>query len=216
LLDLEGCTNCGRCQDACRRTSQENRFHPGDMTQNLKDDICDMKAPHSLPRPRTSGNLKPSWKDGVERMNSGPAPPVWPAKKPARSMWSRSGERRASKVPRPCRNEVHPRCQAGLQEYAEQRQPLGTAAQHTDGMDQGPGHQEIYRGNRSELLFWVGCAGSFDARSQKVAATLVKILQACGIRFGILGTAEGCCGDSARRMGNEYLFITLAEAILKP
>ena len=62
-----------------------------------------------------------------------------------------------------------------------------------------------------ELLFWVGCAGSFDARNQKVATTLVKILQACGIRFGILGTEEGCCGDSARRMGNEYLFMTLAE-----
>jgi Fe-S oxidoreductase len=62
-----------------------------------------------------------------------------------------------------------------------------------------------------ELLFWVGCAGSFDARNQKVAAALVKILKACGIRFGILGSAEGCCGDSARRMGNEYLFMTLAE-----
>ena len=62
------------------------------------------------------------------------------------------------------------------------------------------------------LLFWVGCAGSFDDRNQKVATSLVKILQACGIRFGILGTEEGCCGDSARRIGNEYLFKTLAEA----
>jgi Fe-S oxidoreductase len=63
-----------------------------------------------------------------------------------------------------------------------------------------------------EFLFWVGCVGSFDARNQKVATSLVKILQANNIRFGILGNEEGCCGDPARRIGNEYLFQTMAEA----
>jgi Fe-S oxidoreductase len=63
-----------------------------------------------------------------------------------------------------------------------------------------------------EFLFWVGCVGSFDARNQKVATSMVKILQANGIRFGILGNEEGCCGDPARRIGNEYLFQTTAEA----
>ena len=63
-----------------------------------------------------------------------------------------------------------------------------------------------------EVLFWVGCVGSFDARNQKVATSMVKILQANNIRFGILGNDEGCCGDPARRIGNEYLFQTMAEA----
>ncbi|MBI4495849.1 MAG: 4Fe-4S dicluster domain-containing protein [Deltaproteobacteria bacterium] len=63
-----------------------------------------------------------------------------------------------------------------------------------------------------EFLFWVGCAGSFDERSKKVAVSLVKILRACGARFSILGTEEGCCGDSARRIGNEYLYQTLVQA----
>jgi len=63
-----------------------------------------------------------------------------------------------------------------------------------------------------EILFWVGCCGSFDARNQKVATSIVKILQATGIRFGILGNEEGCCGDPARRIGNEYLYQTTAEA----
>ena len=63
-----------------------------------------------------------------------------------------------------------------------------------------------------EFLLWVGCCGSFDARNQKVATSLVKILQASGVSFGIIGKEEGCCGDPARRIGNEYLFQMMAEA----
>jgi Fe-S oxidoreductase len=66
-----------------------------------------------------------------------------------------------------------------------------------------------------DLLFWVGCAGSFDDRNKRVATSLVKILKACDVRFSILGTVEGCCGDSARRIGNEYLYQTLVQANLE-
>jgi len=63
-----------------------------------------------------------------------------------------------------------------------------------------------------EYLFYVGCSGSFDDRGKKVSAAFVKILQAAGVSFGILGTEEGCCGDSAMRAGNEYLSQALAQA----
>lgn len=63
-----------------------------------------------------------------------------------------------------------------------------------------------------DFLFWVGCAGSFDDRNKRVATSLAKILKATGARFSILGTEEGCCGDSARRIGNEYLYQTLVQA----
>jgi len=66
-----------------------------------------------------------------------------------------------------------------------------------------------------DLLFWVGCAGSFDDRNKRVATSLVKILKACGVKFSILGTEEGCCGDSARRIGNEYLYQALVQANLE-
>jgi Fe-S oxidoreductase/nitrate reductase gamma subunit len=56
-----------------------------------------------------------------------------------------------------------------------------------------------------EYLFFVGCAGSFDERNRKVARTLVDLLQKAGVSFGILGAEEICCGETARRMGNEYL-----------
>jgi len=63
-----------------------------------------------------------------------------------------------------------------------------------------------------DLLFFVGCAGAFDDRNKRVANSLVKILKAAGVKFSILGTEEGCCGDSARRIGNEYLYQTLVQA----
>ncbi|MCX7982850.1 MAG: heterodisulfide reductase-related iron-sulfur binding cluster [Syntrophales bacterium] len=63
-----------------------------------------------------------------------------------------------------------------------------------------------------EYLFYVGCAGSFDDRGKKVSIAFAKILQAAGVSFGILGSEEGCCGDSAMRGGNEYLYQSLAQA----
>ena len=57
-----------------------------------------------------------------------------------------------------------------------------------------------------EILFWVGCAGSFDDRYKKVTKAFVKILNKLKINFAILGDEETCTGDPARRAGNEYLF----------
>jgi Fe-S oxidoreductase/nitrate reductase gamma subunit len=61
-----------------------------------------------------------------------------------------------------------------------------------------------------EYLYWVGCAGSFDDKNQKVTIAMAKLLQRAGIDFAILGPAENCTGDPARRSGNEYLFQMLA------
>jgi len=63
-----------------------------------------------------------------------------------------------------------------------------------------------------EYLYYVGCAGSFDDRGKKTAMAFAKILQTAGVSFGILGAEEGCCGDSAMRSGNEYLYQSLAQA----
>ncbi len=63
----------------------------------------------------------------------------------------------------------------------------------------------------ADILYWVGCAGSFDDRAKQISQAMVKILNAAGVNFAILGTEEMCCGDSARRMGNEYLAQTLIQ-----
>ena len=62
-----------------------------------------------------------------------------------------------------------------------------------------------------DVVYWVGCAGSFDERNKKVTAALVKVMKAAGLRFAILGKEEACTGDPARRIGNEYLYQVLAE-----
>ncbi|MDI6914207.1 MAG: (Fe-S)-binding protein, partial [Desulfitobacteriaceae bacterium] len=62
----------------------------------------------------------------------------------------------------------------------------------------------------ADILYWPGCSGAFDARSQKVSGAIVKLLQKAGVNFAILGNEEKCCGDSARKLGNEYLFYSLA------
>ena len=62
-----------------------------------------------------------------------------------------------------------------------------------------------------EYLFWVGCSGSYDDRNKKISQAMVKILNAAGIKYAVLGTEEMCTGDSARRLGNEMLFQTMAK-----
>ena len=62
------------------------------------------------------------------------------------------------------------------------------------------------KGEKPEVLFWVGCAGSFDDRAKKITRAFVKILNSVGVNFAILGTEESCTGDPAKRAGNEFLF----------
>ena len=61
-----------------------------------------------------------------------------------------------------------------------------------------------------EVLYWVGCAAAYDRRLQKVARSVVKLMQAADVNFAVLGNAEGCTGEAARRMGDELLFQQLA------
>lgn len=64
--------------------------------------------------------------------------------------------------------------------------------------------------NLPEVLFWVGCAGSFDDRAKKITKAFVKILNKAKVDFGVLGTEESCTGDPAKRAGNEFLFMMQA------
>jgi len=68
----------------------------------------------------------------------------------------------------------------------------------------------ISNGETPEILFWVGCAGSFDLRAQKITKAFATILTKVGVKFAILGKEEACTGDPARRAGNEFLFQMMA------
>lgn len=68
----------------------------------------------------------------------------------------------------------------------------------------------ISEGQEFDILFWVGCAGSYDARAQRVTKAMCQILEKAGMTYAILGTEEKCSGDPARRAGNEFVFQMLA------
>ena len=66
--------------------------------------------------------------------------------------------------------------------------------------------EKMAAGESPEILFWVGCSGSFDDRAKKITKALVKILNECKVDFAVLGTEENCSGDPAKRAGNEFTF----------
>ncbi len=63
---------------------------------------------------------------------------------------------------------------------------------------------------KPEVIFWVGCAGSFDPRAQKITKSLISILNNAGVKYAVLGNDESCTGDPARRAGNEFIFQMMA------
>jgi Fe-S oxidoreductase len=90
--------------------------------------------------------------------------------------------------------------------------PWGKAQQERGSWTEGLGVRVLEPGEAPpEVLYWVGCAASYDERARQTAISTAKLLQAAGVDFAILGPRESCTGDPARRMGNEYVFQAFAE-----
>jgi len=91
--------------------------------------------------------------------------------------------------------------------------PLGGDREARDAWAQGLGIEPFAEG--MEVLFYVGCYYSYDPRMKKVAVATAELLKAAGVKFGILGSRESCCGESIRKTGHEKLFKDLARANIK-
>ena len=87
----------------------------------------------------------------------------------------------------------------------------GDRAKWAEGLHIPTMAEMVERGEQPDVLYWVGCMGSFDDRAKKTTVAFARILQAAGVKFAILGQEEKCNGDPARRMGNEYLYQMLAK-----
>jgi Fe-S oxidoreductase len=97
-----------------------------------------------------------------------------------------------------------------LQNLTQTRNPYGLRSNSRGDWARGLGIDTIASNPRPEYLYWVGCVSSFDERSQKVARSMVKVLTAAGLSFAVLGGEESCCGDPARRLGEEGQYQELA------
>ena len=200
LMDLDACTGCGRCQDNCPVYLSGKALSPKKLIQDLKS--------HLEEKGRKSQNNSRSLIGEVISEDD-----IW-----------------ACTTCRACQ-QVCPVFVEHIDKTIEMRRYLvlsesrfpetamgaltsietrghpwrGTTAVRTDWAD-GLGIKELSQDSEIDILYWVGCTEALEDRSMKVAIAVGKILKKAGIKFGILGSEETCCGEPARRMGNEYLF----------
>ncbi len=104
------------------------------------------------------------------------------------------------------RAQVPPTAESALRSLEARGHPWrGTTATRLDWA-QGLGIMTLAQNREVEYLYWTGCTSALEERSMKVAQALAQVLKRAGVSFGILGIEEVCCGEPARRLGNEYLF----------
>ena len=101
--------------------------------------------------------------------------------------------------------------QTAFQNMENQSNPWGMGAHSRAEWRADMGVPSMAENPDVDILYWAGCAASFDERNKKIARSFVSILQKAKVKFGILGAEENCTGDSARRGGNEYLYQSLAQ-----
>lgn len=109
------------------------------------------------------------------------------------------------------RGEIPSEAQGTLRALEGRGNPYGPPEERTKWLS-GLDVRILKPGDSVSYLYWVGCVSSYDPRKQKIARSLVTLMKAAGLDFGILGTSEGCTGDPARRLGEENLFQTLAKS----
>jgi len=220
LMDLDACTRCGRCQEHCPAHLTEKPLSPKKIILDLKDHLH-LRAPQIL-------------KAKSKNTEAEEVPPLIGNLIEKEALW-------ACTTCRSCMEHCpvfieHVDKIVDMRRYQvlmESKFPeeLTTAFKglETNSNPWGMGRDSRAdwikeldvpiisetSGEDIEYLFFVGCIRSYDDRNKKVTTAIARILNHLGIKFAILGVEEGCCGDPARRVGNEYLYQILAQANIK-
>ncbi|MBK8171825.1 MAG: (Fe-S)-binding protein [Sandaracinaceae bacterium] len=238
ILDLYTCTECGRCSDNCPAYITGKKLSPKHLTLALRDHLYDTEAHYITGSPNTKGHVHEA---GVkEGLHTNPPPPedayfrehapveLVPNIIHPDVIWActscRACEEQCPVMISYVDKIVGMRREQVMikNEFpAELMKPFN--ALETNGNPWN--YSKVDRANWSDglnvplvgdapdvdVIYWVGCAASYDDRAKKVARATAKLLKHANIKFAILGTDETCTGDPARRAGNEYLFQILAQ-----
>jgi Fe-S oxidoreductase len=236
MLDFYTCVECGRCLENCPTTLTGKPLHPKDFGNDLRDylkatplDQMGQDKPVPEDRPLIGGPVPEGsvWKKDAEH-----APwskeqlegwisqdTIWACTSCGYCEWACPLQISfVDKIVQMRRyltleeSNFPAEAQTAFKGMERQGNPWNFAqadrGKWADGLDV-PTFEEK---PDAEYLFWVGCAGSYDAAGQKVSKSLVKLLKAADVSFAILGSEESCTCESARRLGNEYLFQSATEA----
>ena len=214
MLDTFTCTECGRCQDACPAFATGKALSPKLLIMGLRDQVF-AQGPALLEAQRT----------GVE-----PAlPPLVGSAVTDDVVWDCvTCGACVEACPVSIEHVDHivdlrrhlvmvesrfpPEAEPMLRDVERASNPWGRAQAERADWARDLGVRVLAPGDPApEYLYWVGCAASFDERARRGAESTAKLLRAAGVDFAILGPREGCTGDPARRMGNEYVFQAAAE-----
>ena len=223
VFDSDACTRCGRCQDGCPAYLSGKALSPKKVVQDLKTYWLE-RAPMVAAAKKAAGKA-------AER-----AAPEIPAATKAmvgevidlNELWActncmycmehcSSSIEHGPKIVNMRQYKVlteadfAPELQLTYRNMENNSNPWGVGSHLRSDWAKELGVKTLAEDPTVEYLFYVGCSGSFDERGKKVSIAFAKILQTAGVSFGILGTEEGCCGDSAMRGGNEYLSQTLMQ-----
>ena len=235
MLDFYTCVECGRCLENCPTTLTGKPLRPKDFGNDLRDYLkatplaqMGQDQPAPADRPLIGGPVPegshwqrddeaaPWSKEQLEGWISKDT--IWACTSCGYCEWACPlqisfvdklvGMRRFLTLEE---SDFPAEAQVAFKGMERQGNPWNLAQADRGKWAEGLEVPTMAENPEAEYLFWVGCAGSYDAAGQKVSQSLVKLLKAAGVSFAILGTEESCTCESARRLGNEYLFQTATE-----
>jgi Fe-S oxidoreductase/nitrate reductase gamma subunit len=212
LLELDACVSCGRCEQACPAFEAGKPLSPRDLVQDVRRHLEAVTIRPLLAPPRRGDSLTAPALVGDVILHE----TLWACTTCSACVdvcplgVSPLGfiiDMRRSLV---ADGQLRGAPAQALQKTDRTGNPWGMPAQDRMAWAAGLGVPTVQENPNSEVLYWIGCAAAYDRRLQKVARSVVKLMQAANVNFAVLGNAERCTGDAARRMGDELLFQQLA------
>ena len=211
MVDTFSCTECGRCQDVCPAWNTGKELSPKLLIMALRDQVFEEGPP--LVRGEEGFELSPLVPNAVsdnvvwDCVTCGACVRECPV---SIEHIDHIIDLRRHLVMMDSRFPSE--SEQMLRDVERASNPWGKAQTERADWAEGLGVRVLQPGEPApEVLYWVGCAASFDERARTAAQSTAKLLKAAGVDFAILGPRESCTGDPARRMGNEYLFQAHAE-----
>lgn len=215
VLDMYSCTECGRCSSHCPATLSGKPLAPRQLLLNLRDYLYTHQQELLARQPQNSNGAA-----GRNIVGDGPVRDE--------ELWSCTTCRaceEACPVMIEYVDKIVDMRRHLVQEEARfptaltrtfkgmetQSNPWGVSTEKRTDWAQGLDVPLLAEHPGAEYLYFVGCAGAFDDRNKKTTVAFAKLLQKAGVSFAILGTEEPCNGETARRLGNEYLFQSMAQ-----